>query len=349
MLCRILIAWLALCAWPIDSLAARLYIRICNRGDVPVYVAMGSDGGTMHSKTIEGWRIVEPGNGTWGSASNSCGAFLLGSTLRNYYFAFLIRDGSGRKGMVAFQPDWPTGAHSKLNYRFCVNPSDTFKRTGSTGELQTCGPNEVSVPFTWGISTPYGSTNEDGDETLVIRPRATSPIAVYVDKAGGTSEPRLSIGEQLFQSAQNHASGDYWADAERILKSITPNDGVVHLSPDFRTFRSLVAFRLGKFQEAAEFAAAADSAAGLGLKPTDRLLLAYQLHILAHIALNSPKLEEIVAPSYRKAAALKHGIGTMWGFMETCKGGVSLMQAEDAFRQALRQGCFKPLAPLKWS
>ena len=186
------------------------------------------------------------------------------------------------------------------------------------------------------------------DVTIVLRPRATDPIHTSVEKAGGSAEPQIDPEGQAIERAKELAKASRWADAERTLSSI-PRESFQ--TPDTHTLQSLVAFKLGKFQDAAYFAGLAEAASVIARdqKFWRKALLTHQLRVFANVALNGPELEKAVMPSFDKALAIggTQAAAEFRGAMQSCIG-LGGLQLERDFREALRQRCVRSPSSLSW-
>lgn len=164
-----------------------LNIDICNKGDIPVYVAMAKIGGIWNDIEIEGWVKVE-------ARSYGCATFHRGSTSWNYYFAFAIKDKNGKLGIAGYRPSRNDNGHKQSSYYFAAS-NDKFKKKGNAESLQRTGKSEILVPFTWGIEYPKGFSLDNYNFTIRIEPSDTDPIIAYFDDKKNVEVKREVVKE----------------------------------------------------------------------------------------------------------------------------------------------------------
>jgi hypothetical protein len=160
---------------------ATLHIRICNRGDVPVSVALATDKGLIHDIEVSGWERIDPGNGLFGAATNSCPVTFSVDDYGSYALAFAIRRADGRKGIIELSGE-SSGAVQDIQWNLCVDPKNRFKRRGGRTEMQNCRANEVLVPFSKQVRIRNPSSARNFDVTLLVRPTSSSTLAVEFDR-----------------------------------------------------------------------------------------------------------------------------------------------------------------------
>jgi hypothetical protein len=153
--------------------AQDLNIRICNKGEVPVYVAMASVGGLLNKIKIDGWYKIEP-KATWG-----CPLFYRGTTRRTYYFAFAQVDDKGRKGIVTYNPSRSDDGHSAELIFFPVLKEGSFEKEGYRSEMQHAGLGEKLIPFSWSVQRS-GDYDRNYDMSIQLKPSALDPVSMYL-------------------------------------------------------------------------------------------------------------------------------------------------------------------------
>ena len=162
---------------------SQLNVRICNYGEVPIYLAVvknsGSPGGTDYSA---GWAKLEPRK-TIFKAWDTCELLDSGAIFNTYYLAFAIKDPGGRLGLVNYTPKKYSYTHHKVNRPFCVEPDPTrvYKREGKLSNLDDCREGEIKIPFIWEVKVIGASLGEEQDAYIELNPRKTDKISVYLE------------------------------------------------------------------------------------------------------------------------------------------------------------------------
>jgi len=163
--------------------AADAEIRLCNDGEVPIYVASAEETWTWFKVDVvelQGWQVVEPGERDtfFGLPTATCPLVYsepLSRRGENHWLAFAIRDEDGRLGAVYY----PTAQQSTPPPRYCLEARD-FRKDGSPSEMQQCGDGETLVRFSVGLRI---LSSESGKATLryTVSPKASDAIEAYLE------------------------------------------------------------------------------------------------------------------------------------------------------------------------
>ena len=162
-----------LLAGTVPASAADVYLRVCNKGDIPLYVAVVEVGGWLNPQNLYSWYEIEPGNTTM---FGGCPTFFFGNPIKSYYYlAFGIRKPDGSFGIVKYTPQRAEGMG---DIRYCLS-REPQKKSGSESELMTCRGSEKLVPFYvgWRIYQ-YAELSL----SLTVEPHIQDKIEVYLDR-----------------------------------------------------------------------------------------------------------------------------------------------------------------------
>lgn len=179
----------ALCL-PSPSFAGDIDIRIRNRGDTSIHVAVARVGGILDSTQVWGWYTINPSS--WLEP-----VIYTGDSAYTYYLAFAVENQQGDFGYISYFPS-NYGSISRANRPYAVKAT-SFKRVGRDSDLRKAPPGYTLVPFTTEIDTgSYG----DHDVAIEVRPSYQSKLDIVLSYS---EETRRKMEEQARIRAEQEA------------------------------------------------------------------------------------------------------------------------------------------------
>lgn len=164
----VLILFALLLVLPGGASADDVYIRICNRGDVGVWMAAGTDRGLWGGLHVNGWWEYKPGNK---NIVGGCTAVLVDEG-NGVFLAFMVLDTDGELVPILLPPSGdgdlePTGMSACLDL-------DKTRQVIEWDETNSseCPKSETLIPFSAYLNAFDYASNKQYDVTYTVRPSA---------------------------------------------------------------------------------------------------------------------------------------------------------------------------------